>query len=63
VYRGAFWAGYSSQSYAGVVIDPTLAWQGKVRIALGYPTRDAFQGQDPRADPRILQALQQAGKL
>jgi len=46
-----------------VVIDPTLAGQGKVRIALGYPTRDAFQGQDPRADPRILQALQQAGKL
>ena len=63
VYRGAFWAGYSSQSYAGVVIDPTLAAQGRVRIELGYPTRDAFQGEDPRADPRILQALERAGKL
>lgn len=63
VYRGAFWAGYSSQSYSGVVIDPTLAGQGGVRIELGYPTRDAFQGEDPRADPRILQALERAGKL
>ncbi len=63
IYRGAFWPSYSSQSYDGVVIDPILAGQGAVRIELGYPSGGFFSGEDPRADRRILEALERAGKL
>ena len=63
IYHGAFWPGYSSQSYEGVVIDPILAGQGRVWIKLGYPGPGFFEVEDPRADPRILQALERAGKL
>lgn len=62
IYQGAFWPGYSSLSYNGVVIDPILAGRGTVRIELGYPAEGLFEGEDPRADPRILQALERAGK-
>jgi hypothetical protein len=65
IYSGAFWAGYSSQSFDGVVIDPILATKEHpvIQIQLGYPGPDFFHGDDPRSDPRILQALEQAGKL
>ncbi|MBN1248822.1 MAG: hypothetical protein JXC32_14270 [Anaerolineae bacterium] len=66
VYAGAFWTPLSSLSYDGVVImlmpDGTPAF-GPYRIELGYPGPDFFQGADPRGDPRILDALVQAGKL
>jgi len=34
-----------------------------IQIALGYPAPDAFTGNDPRADPRIMKTLEQDGKL
>ena len=65
VYTGAFWAPYSSQSFSGVVIDPFLATQEKpvIQIQLGYPGEGFFRGDDPRSDPRLFSALEQAGKL
>ena len=65
VYAGAFWVDLSSQSFDGVVIDPLRATEEDpvIQIELGYPGPDYFHGQDPRADPRILQALEEAGKL
>lgn len=65
IYAGAFWAGYSSQSYDGVIIDPIFATleQPVIRIELGYPGESFFRGEDPRADPEVMRALEQAGKL
>lgn len=64
IYTGAFWTPLSSLSYDGVVIlqsfDPTGT---TIQIALGYPGSDFFAGNDPRDDPRILQALEQENKL
>lgn len=62
IYQGAFWTAFSSQSYDGVVIETLRVEQGSMRIALGYPGPDFYQGQDPRSDGRILQALEEAGK-
>ena len=65
IYAGAFWVGYSSLSFDGVVIDTLLASKEHpvLQIQLGYPGADFFHGADPRSDPRILQALDEAGKL
>jgi len=65
VYAGAFWVGYSSQSFDGVVIDPILVtWERPViQIQLGYPRSDFFRGEDPRSDSSIRAALEAAGKL
>lgn len=65
VYAGAFWVAYSSLIFDGVVMDTTLVAEDHpvIRIELGYPGADFFRGSDPRSDPRILQALEQAGKL
>jgi hypothetical protein len=67
IYSGAFWTGISSQSFDGVVIliDPIYATKEYpvIQIQLGYPGSGFFHGDDPRSDPRILQVLEQAGKL
>jgi hypothetical protein len=65
IYAGAFWVAYSSLSFDGVVIDTLRATreQPVIQIQLGYPGPDFFSGEDPRSDPRILQAFEQAGKL
>jgi hypothetical protein len=65
IYGGAFWVRYSSWSFDGIVIDTTLATREHpvIQIQLGYPGPSFFRGDDPRSDPRILQALEQAGKL
>jgi hypothetical protein len=69
IYSGAFWALYSSQSYDGVVIkvplmpNPVNDSDRTMSITLGYPGGEFFQGSDPRSDPRIFKALEQAGKL
>ena len=65
IYPGAFWASYSSQSSKGAVIDTLPVEAGRsIRIQLGYPeSHELFTGEDRRSDPRILQSLQQAGKL
>jgi hypothetical protein len=63
IYGGAFWTLASSLIFDGVVIEVPLVGQ-PMRIQLGYPeSRDVFTGKDPRADKRILRALEQAGKL
>lgn len=65
IYAGAFWVGYSSLSFDGIVIDTIRASKEHpvIQIQLGYPGPDFFSGDDPRSDPRILQALEQADKL
>jgi hypothetical protein len=64
IYGGAFWAAYSSLSFEGLVIDVLAATNDRpLRIQPGYPAPSWFAGQDHRADPRILAALQQVGKL
>jgi hypothetical protein len=65
IYAGAFWVGYSSQSFNGIVIDALYAQQNlPIRIQLGYPeSPELFMGEDLRSDPRIMQALEKAGKL
>ena len=65
VYGGAFWVGYSSMAFNGIVVDTLFATQNRpIRIQLGYPeSPELFVGEDRRSDPRILQSLEQAGKL
>lgn len=64
IYAGAFWSPASSLSFDGVVIlqpaDPTA---GTLFINLGYPGQDFFTGEDPRDDPRLREALDNAGVL
>ena len=64
VYAGAFWTLASSLIFDGVVIcQPFDRDEQVIRIELGYPTSEAFRGEDPRSDSRILQSLEAAGKL
>jgi hypothetical protein len=69
VYTGAIFTPISSVSFAGVVImkpldaEATAAGRHTVQLQLGYPGPDFFSGKDPRADPEIIESLQQAGKL
>jgi SanA protein len=68
VYTGAFWTDLSSASFDGVVIRQPLGSdiasdRRVITLDLGYPGSTYFSGEDPRADPTVLQALEQAGKL
>ena len=65
IYSGAFWTPLSSLSYDGIVIEtPLAAPEHSLRIQLGYPeSPELFRGTDRRADPRIHDALERAGKL
>lgn len=64
IYAGAFWTPLSSQSYDGVVIlQPFGADQTTIQLSLGYPGSFDFTREDPRSDPRVLEALEEAGKL
>ena len=64
IYAGAFWTMASSLIFEGVIIvQPFETDKRVIRISLGYPTPEAFRGADPRSDPRIMQALEQVGKL
>ena len=64
IYAGAFWTPASSLIFEGITImQPWDEDRRVIHIGLGYPTPEAFRGVDPRADPRIMQALEQAGKL
>jgi len=63
IYMGAFWPLYSSKTFDGVVIDPTLGMLNQtIAVQLGYP-ESFFTGEDLRSDPRIYNSLEQAGKL
>jgi len=66
IYSGAFWVSISSQSFDGMVIDTMSGCSdhSTIRIQLGYPEGlSFFKGEDTRSDPRIMQALERAGKL
>lgn len=64
IYAGAFWTPLSSLSYDGVIIPQPFGDQDNViELALGYPSPLAFTGDDPRGEPRIIEALSKAGKL
>jgi len=64
IYRGAFWSPLSSLSFDGVAI---MLLPGVLPGArLDYVRIEANsvgERPDPRSDPRILQALERAGKL
>ena len=64
IYAGAFWSLASSLTFDGVVIlqpfDPT---NQPLPILLGYPSEEAFTGEDPRGDPRLKSALEGADLL
>jgi len=64
IYAGAFWTLLSSLSFDGVTILEPLDPAGQtLYITLGYPGADNFTGDDPRGNPRLQQALEDAGKL
>ncbi len=65
LYWGAFWVGYSSQSFDGVTIWKPLGVRDAtiVTLGLGYPASSFYQGEDPRNNPLVMAALERAGKL
>jgi len=63
IYSGAFWAMFSSLSFDGVTIWVPLIEEHIIQMKLGYPQALYFKGEDPRSDSRILQSLEQVGKL
>lgn len=64
VYWGAFWTPISSMSFEGVTIMlPFGSQDNAIEIGLGYPSADFFRGEDPRFNPEVRKALEQAGKL
>ncbi len=64
ICAGAFLTPVSSISFDGVVIcQPFDPDNHVIRIGLGYPSPEAFEGKDPRSEQRILQSLEVAGKL
>jgi len=44
------------------IVEPKLS-DDQLRIQLGYPTSQFFQGEDPRGNPQLRTALRSAGKL
>jgi hypothetical protein len=64
IYAGAFWTLRSSLSFDGVtILEPSDPAGQTLYITLGYPGADNFTGEDPRGNPRLKQALEDAGKL
>jgi hypothetical protein len=64
VYMGAIWSPLSSSSSDKVIIQQPLSDNSsRITIQLGYPNASFFQGNDPRPDSRIIQALRNTGKL
>ena len=45
------------------ILQPMAPDSTILQFSLGYPGSDYFRGPDPRPDPRVLRALEQAGKL
>ena len=58
LYAGCLWTAFSSLSYDGVVIQTLpLGREGELAVTLGYPGEGFFTWDDPRNDPRLVQAL------
>ncbi|APV43470.1 hypothetical protein Dform_00107 [Dehalogenimonas formicexedens] len=64
MYVGAFWTPISSQSFDGITIMKPLTTDPKtITVRLGYPIASFFKGYDQRSNPKIIDALEKAGKL
>jgi hypothetical protein len=65
VYWGAFWTLISSVPFNGITIEVPFNSPGNnsITISPGYPSPAFFKGEDPRNNPTVINALQQAGKL
>jgi len=64
IYAGAFWTPSSSLPFDGVLIMHPFDPAGSpLVISLGYPSEEYFTGEDPRSDPRLRQALEDAELL
>jgi hypothetical protein len=61
IYPGVFTSGVSSISQSLPVM--LLDGEDSATIQLGYPKQENFRGEDPRADPRLQDALGKAGLL
>ena len=62
-YRGAWWTSLSSVATDVPVINVLEQKAGELHIELGYPPASFHSGADPRADPRVRQALLDVKKL
>ncbi|UCG83187.1 MAG: hypothetical protein JSW38_13665 [Dehalococcoidia bacterium] len=65
IYWGAFWTPISSISFDGVTIWKPLSLEEPhiVTLELGYPSSSFYGGEDPRSNPEVMRALEQANKL
>ena len=65
IYWGAFWTPISSISFDGVTIWKPLSLEEPhiITLELGYPSSSFYGGEDPRNNPEVIRALEQAGKL
>lgn len=65
IYAGAFWPAYMSQSYDGVNIDPADFNTDfpVLKLRFGYPTEKFATTADPRSDPRVFKAFEDAKML
>lgn len=66
IYDGMFTTSVSSKSLPSPVIvmaGGIASGKNQLPIQLGYPTEKFFEGEDPRGDKRIEEALRTAGKL
>lgn len=62
-YRGAWWTSLSSAGTEEPVIDVLAQRPGELHIDLGYPPSEFHRRADPRADPRVHDALRGVNKL
>jgi uncharacterized lipoprotein NlpE involved in copper resistance len=64
IFAGGFWSPLSTLSFDGVVILQPFDPAGQtLYIQLGFPDESVFTGADPRDNPRLQQALQDAGLI
>jgi hypothetical protein len=65
IYWGAFWTPISSISFEGVTIWKPFNFEEPhiITLQLGYPSLSFYGGEDPRNNPEVIGALEQAGKL
>src|SRR4030042_5469396 len=65
IYWGAFWTPISSISFDGVTIwKPYNTQEQKIIVLeLGYPSPSFYSGEDPRNNRKVLESLENDGKL
>ena len=65
LYWGAFWTPFSSMLFGGVTIWKPLGDRESrtITIERGFPQSTFYQEEDPRNNTKVLQSLEQSGKL